>query len=319
MIFTTVIVTCLFALLGVFQQASVDTFLSSLSHLNTPTLSSVTATFLQVTGSVTRVALDPAPVPEVASIVGRLIREANIGDNLMGFTLEVQDLPVPASFHFVDPINVVTDSLPVTQTYGGSQYGITRIFLRLCMILALYAYRDVVYAFVLDPLADQLRQVYGTPQSQTIPTLVNIMKRSTMSSALTTLAEARHVDAAELDHAFGSSRSVSPVSFDLAETQRHVDAAVPKPVFGHMRSLPMSLLQEEVEDEEEDYDAYLRCALNVMDDGGPPAAGWYLEEAEEGDEPPLAVHPDVDELNAWTLPWYPAEVHTEDMVAIGAG
>ncbi|KAI9067328.1 hypothetical protein FKP32DRAFT_276590 [Trametes sanguinea] len=236
---------------------------------------------------------------------------------------------LPSNFHFVNPINVIADSLPVTQAYGRPRFSFTRIFLRLCVILALYAYRDVVYAFVIDPPADkvqplrhmlQLRPLNRKPQSQLqlISSLVTIMKPSTVSLALTTLAEARHVDAAELDHAFGSSRSVSTVSFDLRETQQHVDAAVPKPAFGHMRSLLMGFSVEEVEEEEEDYDAHLWCALNVMDYSAPPVAGWYLDEAEGADEPPLAVHPNADELHSWTLPRYRAERYVE-VVAIEAG
>ncbi|KAJ3003323.1 hypothetical protein NUW54_g5364 [Trametes sanguinea] len=54
-------------------------------------------------------------------------------------------------------------------------------------------------------------------------------------------------------------------------------------------------------------------------DSAPPVAGWYLDEAEGADGPTLAIHPDADELQSWTLPRYWAEGYVEDNVAIGAG
>lgn len=51
MIFTTVLISCLVALLGVLQHASFD-ILSSMAHLRHPSISSFNAAFLQLTGYV---------------------------------------------------------------------------------------------------------------------------------------------------------------------------------------------------------------------------------------------------------------------------
>ncbi|KAI0829607.1 hypothetical protein BC628DRAFT_1051248 [Trametes gibbosa] len=86
MILTSVLVTCLIAILGVFQQVSVDTLLSPLAHLH-PSLASFTSftstaltSLLLVTGLDMRPALDAAPLVEVDLILYQLHLNASIGD-----------------------------------------------------------------------------------------------------------------------------------------------------------------------------------------------------------------------------------------------
>ncbi|CDO71662.1 hypothetical protein BN946_scf184915.g6 [Trametes cinnabarina] len=94
MIFTTVLAACFFALVGVFQQVSVDTFLSSLVRFDAPALSSFAAAFIQVTGSVRRLALDaPQPLPEIDLTLSRLFGDGvTYGRGFANLDLNIPDL-----------------------------------------------------------------------------------------------------------------------------------------------------------------------------------------------------------------------------------
>ncbi|KAI0368303.1 hypothetical protein BV20DRAFT_969347 [Pilatotrama ljubarskyi] len=178
MIFTTVFVTCVFALLGVFQQVSVDTLLSTLAHLHlhTPTLSSIT-TFLHVTGSVTRFALDAAPLPEVDSFFSRLLPSANLSKTFTHLDINIPDFPfsldaslVPANVSdtfFSHASGLVNVSTPLDSFPGGPGqqrplwYRALNTVIRIVSLALAYQIFRAVLPHINELLTDQ-----STPQSE---------------------------------------------------------------------------------------------------------------------------------------------------------
>ncbi|KAI0776648.1 hypothetical protein BD413DRAFT_610257 [Trametes elegans] len=90
MIFTTVLASCLFALLGVFQHVWTDT-LTTLARF--PTLAPVTS-FLELAGPVVRLTLDAVPSLGVDSSIGRLPLHGAPGYGFTNFALLIPGLPV---------------------------------------------------------------------------------------------------------------------------------------------------------------------------------------------------------------------------------
>ncbi|KAI0665998.1 hypothetical protein C8Q78DRAFT_1062538 [Trametes maxima] len=81
--FATVLLACVSCLIGVFQQVWLDTLVFSLSCFDIPALSPITDTFFQITGSITRLALDAAPLQEIDSFPTTYFSNGIFGD---GFT-----------------------------------------------------------------------------------------------------------------------------------------------------------------------------------------------------------------------------------------
>ncbi|KAH9854995.1 hypothetical protein C2E23DRAFT_47450 [Lenzites betulinus] len=127
MIFTTALVYCLCALIGVFQQASLDTLMFTLAHLRTPSISAI-RTFLQVASSATRLTLDSVPFTAVDSLFSQT--SATVLSD--GFTNSKDGQPFASNFTgthwasskaflappieaqspFSDPDNVAQDLVP---------------------------------------------------------------------------------------------------------------------------------------------------------------------------------------------------------------
>ncbi|KAH9858390.1 hypothetical protein C2E23DRAFT_295 [Lenzites betulinus] len=109
MIITTVLVTCLVAILGVFQQVSLDLLLNSLAHWQ-PSLPSFThlthltstslASLLLVTGLDMHPASDAAPLFGVDTILSQLQLNASIGD---GFASPDLNYDLVANYNLTPP------------------------------------------------------------------------------------------------------------------------------------------------------------------------------------------------------------------------
>ncbi|KAI0358630.1 hypothetical protein OH77DRAFT_1518627 [Trametes cingulata] len=169
MIFTTVFVTCVFALLGVFQQVSVDTLLSTLAHLRTPTLSSVTS-FLHLTGSVTRFTLDAAPLAEVNSFLSSLLPSATPDEAFTNLDINVPDLPldfnasritanVSSTFHFdasgvAANVSTILDSSPEGPVPRPLWYHALNTVIRVVLLALAYKIFMAVWSLILELLAD---------------------------------------------------------------------------------------------------------------------------------------------------------------------
>ncbi|KAI0368295.1 hypothetical protein BV20DRAFT_1054087 [Pilatotrama ljubarskyi] len=333
MIFTTVVVTCLFALLGVFQQVSVDSLLSTLSHLHTPTLSSITS-LLQVASSVTRFTLDTAPLPEVDSFFSQLLPSATLGEAFTSLEIIIPDLPldaysysVPANVSHTLNINasIHVDSAPEVLGRAPLWYRALNFVVRIGSLALAYQIFRAVLPLLVDLLSEQSENS-GSPvtgshsdglsngqivyPSEALPSN-DYDEHEPREAAYDPLALTKYTPG-PLQHyrlLCAPKPPFVPPSLSTASNLAIEADAEAGRVFGVAPCPPLNI----AEDDDVDIDAYLRRALNFPDDCAPPAKGWFLEEE------PSGVRPTQDTLDAWVLPRLPVDDSHQDAEAAGKG
>ncbi|KAL7280045.1 hypothetical protein ACG7TL_006459 [Trametes sanguinea] len=332
MIFTTVLVTCLVALMGALQQVPVDTLFATLAHFDTtPALSSFTATVLHLTGSITRLTLDAAPLAEVDWSLSRTLAD---GVTYGGALAYLGDLGLPdfsavhgLSFSDTSNKNSVVLPRPISEWCSdcGDEDGprAAWIWSRLPTLATVgwWAYRFGVLclatAIVLAAESPECKRAFA---DEVLP----LFRRLTVQYdiALNDLAPPYHQHdtslrsqhIVDMTPASEPTYSYCPPSLsttpNFANTAAETDADAqtpqtrsrPSTVFGHARcSGPFTPVDEEGADEDAEadtaYDAYLCRALNIARDtsGEPPLEGWYRDD----DDPAVTGH-DAGGVDAWT-------------------
>ncbi|KAI9058226.1 hypothetical protein FKP32DRAFT_1680663 [Trametes sanguinea] len=325
MIFTTVLVTCLVALMGVFQQASVDTLFATLTRFDaTPALSSFTATVMHLTGAITRLTLDAAPVAEVDRTLGRPLGDGvTYGGAAAYFDLDL-DLPDFSAFglSFSD-ISDNKDSgivLPQPQPTWDpncededdcSQLPSAGVWSRLTLgDVGWWAYRfgvlclATVIVLVADSpeykraFTDEVHPLFRTLKQQydlALNDLAPLYQQHNNDSSVPLQIE--HIPdkppASESTYCPPSLSTESNLANPAADAQTPQTRSRPSTVFGHARCPgPFTPPHEDEDDDDAEadaaYDAYLCRALNIARDvsGEPPSEGWYRYD----DEPAVTGH-----------------------------
>ncbi|KAI8993974.1 hypothetical protein BD414DRAFT_269079 [Trametes punicea] len=328
MIFTTVVVTCLFALLGVFQQVSVNTIFSNLALIHTPALSAITTTFLHVTGSVTRLALDTAALPEVD--ISHL-PYATLDDALTNLTLNLPDVLTNLTLNLPDVLSepdfsVPTDANPVdsppeaqAETEAPFRQQVIYIASRLAIFVLAHFLRKVPRA-VLFVRPTEKPQPPECPVETVSPSAYKHDEDDeTQCDDDCTEPAFDHLlfffSPPTLDeiNIITAPRPVyCPPSMSTDSNLADVDDEMPTHVFGHTR-YPTTITTENGDEDVEDDIAYIRDALNLPADDAPPLAGWCSEDV------PPAMRPEVDVLDAWTLPRQQAEGPSDEVAVIETG
>ncbi|KAI9058220.1 hypothetical protein FKP32DRAFT_1680659 [Trametes sanguinea] len=330
MIFTTVLVTCLVALMGVFQQASVDTLFSALARFDAnPALSSFTATVMHLTGAITRLTLDAAPVADIDRTLGR-----PLGDGVTyggaAFAYLDLDLDLPDfsafGFSFSDDGNgkdfaVVLPKTKDREDGDDCEPRVARVWSRLTFYdVGWWAYRFGVLC-----LATAIVLVADSPEfrractDEVLPMLRTLKQQCDLalndlaplyephSKDPTSPVDSEHIahkpPASEPTYCPPSLSTESNLANPAADAQTPQTRSRPSTVFGHARCPGPFTPPHEDSDEDADaeadaaYDAYLSCALNIARDasGEPPSEGWYRYD----DEPAVTGH-DAGEVNART-------------------
>ncbi|KAI0366239.1 hypothetical protein BV20DRAFT_665054 [Pilatotrama ljubarskyi] len=311
MIFTTVLVSCLFALLGVFQQASVDTFLSSF----TPALSSTVA-FMHAIGSAKRLVLDASPLD---------------GDSFFG---PRNAAPVPVFFNWDTSVpdhnfstwadTASSSSVPLERLGQPRDHLRHRLYIDLLIMIGI-----TVICMVAHIVLEVVARLFVDKPSNQVVHAKHLAARIECELLLSNNAQDQDQpnDQATTGtlscDALGFIRSptstpemklfFAPVSTYVQPSLSASTYADCTCVFGiaHCQRAVFSQT-DDVDDDGHDYDDYLREALNMPLDGAPPVVGWSQ------DEHAGARRPSRNELRSWCFPGAQADdpyLGTQDDVA----
>ncbi|KAI0352790.1 hypothetical protein OH77DRAFT_1428211 [Trametes cingulata] len=309
MIFTTVLVTCLFALLGVFQQVSVDTILSTLS----PTLSSAIAC-MHVVGSAKRLVLDASPFG---------------GDLFFG-------PPNGARATSLAPLNLDIPVLPNNiSTWATATSSFSTLPERLVQPRDHFRHRLYIDALIIVvitlvcAIGRTVLDITAAPSAREPSVHANNTSRpqSIIAQVEWDAALANHAEDEDDDATRTGEVPYEPLSFTRSPTSTTRVKLLCAPVPAYIPpSLSASSYAEDpdadctrvfgvplweraafahtndVDDDGHDYDDYLRQSLNIPLDGAPPVAGWSQSEQ------PGALGPSRYELRSWCFPDAHADV-----------